>query len=81
MKYKHIIFDLGAVLFDINYQYTTDAFVKLGLTNFDEIYSKQKHHPDMSKVCSIILGGWPGNKALSSYEEKLQTCNPLWRPL
>lgn len=39
---KNIIFDLGAVIIDINYNFTAEAFKKIGITNFDEIYSKKK---------------------------------------
>ncbi|MBL0071804.1 MAG: hypothetical protein IPP34_08310 [Bacteroidetes bacterium] len=39
---KNIIFDLGAVIIDINYNFTAEAFKKIGVTNFDEIYSKKK---------------------------------------
>lgn len=43
---KHIttvIFDLGGVLFDIEYKHTQQAFQKLGaLTDFDKVYSQQK---------------------------------------
>jgi FMN phosphatase YigB (HAD superfamily) len=35
---KNIIFDLGGILLKVNYQKTQDAFVKLGITNFDEYY-------------------------------------------
>ena len=38
-----IIFDLGGVLFDIDYKYTQQAFQKLGaINNFDAVYSQQK---------------------------------------
>ncbi len=39
---KNIIFDLGAVIIDIDYNLTANAFKKLGLQHFDEIYSKKK---------------------------------------
>jgi FMN phosphatase YigB (HAD superfamily) len=42
MPIRNIIFDLGAVLLDIDYNRTADAFKKLGLVNFDAIYSKKK---------------------------------------
>lgn len=41
-NYKALIFDLGAVLLNINYQHTIDAFVALGIKNFDDIFSKAK---------------------------------------
>lgn len=37
---KNIIFDLGGVLLNLNSAATSTAFKKLGLTNFDEIYSQ-----------------------------------------
>ncbi len=40
MNYKAIIFDLGGVLFNINYQLTADAFKALGLKEFDTLYSQ-----------------------------------------
>jgi len=39
-KIKNIIFDLGGVLFDINYRSTVDAYAKIGFLNFDEAYSQ-----------------------------------------
>lgn len=39
---KHIIFDLGNVILDIDYQLTIDAFEKLGVTDFASHFSKQK---------------------------------------
>jgi glucose-1-phosphatase len=38
-----VIFDLGGVLFDIDYKHTQEAFQKLGAINdFNEVYSQQK---------------------------------------
>ena len=39
---KSIIFDFGAVIININYQLTTKAFQKLGVLNFEELFSKAK---------------------------------------
>jgi putative hydrolase of the HAD superfamily len=39
---RNIIFDLGAVIIDIDYNLTSEAFKRLGLLHFDEIYSKAK---------------------------------------
>lgn len=41
-KQEAIIFDLGGVIIDLDYQRTAAEFVKLGLTDFDAIYSKAK---------------------------------------
>lgn len=37
---KNIIFDLGGVLLNINYQSTAKAFEKLGIQNFELLYSQ-----------------------------------------
>jgi len=37
---KNIIFDLGGVLIDIDYQRTEDAFIRLGYDNFHAMYSQ-----------------------------------------
>ena len=39
---KNILFDLGGVLLNINYQLTEDAFIGLGLKNFSEIYTQNR---------------------------------------
>jgi putative hydrolase of the HAD superfamily len=39
---KNIIFDLGGVLLNINYQLTKQAFIKIGLSDFNNVYSKAK---------------------------------------
>ena len=40
-KPKAIIFDLGGVIINLNYNATAHAFKNLGLTDFEEVYSKQ----------------------------------------
>jgi putative hydrolase of the HAD superfamily len=39
---KNIIFDLGGVLLDIDFQKTIDAFKKLGIKNFADMFSQFK---------------------------------------
>ena len=39
---RSVIFDLGGVLFDIDYSYTQKAFIALGAKEFDKLYSQQK---------------------------------------
>lgn len=52
---RNIIFDLGGVLFDINYQNIIDAFRNLGISNFDALYTqlKQDHLFDQLETGSI----------------------------
>lgn len=40
MKIKNIIFDLGGVIYNIDYQLSIDSFVKLGITDFRVKYSQ-----------------------------------------
>jgi|JI10StandDraft_1071094.scaffolds.fasta_scaffold25273_3 glucose-1-phosphatase len=40
--FNAIIFDLGGVIINLEYNRTAQAFIDLGLTNFNEIYSKAK---------------------------------------
>lgn len=37
---KHIIFDLGGVILNINYQLTSQAFKDLGAKDFDQLYNQ-----------------------------------------
>ncbi len=39
-QFQNIIFDLGGVLLNINYQNTIEAFKTLGVKDFDEVYSQ-----------------------------------------
>jgi len=39
---KHIIFDLGGVILNIDYAQTAQAFKQLGFTDFDELYTQFK---------------------------------------
>lgn len=42
MNIQNIIFDLGGVIINIDYQLTINAFKQLGISNFDEVFSKAK---------------------------------------
>ena len=42
MPTKNIIFDLGVVILDVDYNRTASAFKQLGLVDFDAHYSKIK---------------------------------------
>ena len=43
-KYDTLIFDLGGVLLNINYHKTTDEFKKLGVVEFDKLYTQLNQH-------------------------------------
>lgn len=38
--YSAVIFDLGGVILDLDYNKTTQAFIDLGIENFDHLYSQ-----------------------------------------
>src|SRR4051812_7682428 len=42
MQIKNIILDLGGVIFDVSYELAANAFIELGVKNFDELFSKKK---------------------------------------
>ena len=42
---KNIIFDLGGVLINLNYQLTRKAFEDLGVEDFDTFYTQHKANP------------------------------------
>jgi len=42
---KNIIFDLGGVFIDVDYQKTKQAFVELGIANFDNFYHQSFSNP------------------------------------
>lgn len=41
-KIEAVIFDLGGVLINLDYERTSDAFKQLGMTRFDETYSQMQ---------------------------------------
>lgn len=47
---KHIIFDLGGVILNIDYQRTDKAFTDLGVKNFSELYSQFHANPLFEKL-------------------------------
>jgi putative hydrolase of the HAD superfamily len=42
---RHIIFDLGGVLLNIDYHRTEEAFIASGITNFGHLFSQLKQSP------------------------------------
>ncbi|RZM01135.1 MAG: hypothetical protein EOO88_58130, partial [Pedobacter sp.] len=50
MNIKNVIFDFGGVLLNINYQKTQDAFVALGVTNFENFYSQTNADPLFANI-------------------------------
>ncbi|MFZ4057541.1 MAG: HAD family hydrolase [Ferruginibacter sp.] len=48
--FKNIIFDLGGVLLDIDYQATSTAFTQLGVAEFDALFSQFKSNDLFEKL-------------------------------
>jgi putative hydrolase of the HAD superfamily len=44
-KIKNIIFDLGGVFLEVDYFKTQDAFINLGVTHFNQLYTQQHASP------------------------------------
>jgi glucose-1-phosphatase len=42
---KNIIFDLGGIFLDLNYQLTEQAFINLGITNFSSLFTQHHANP------------------------------------
>jgi putative hydrolase of the HAD superfamily len=85
IAYEQIIFDLGGVLIDINYQATEKAFVELGLKDFGEKYS-QLNQNDLfdkfeigeisaqhfiNKILSLCPEGTSPNKIVAAWNAML----------
>lgn len=44
LHFKAIIFDLGGVILNINYENTINEFKKIGITNFDALYTQAQQN-------------------------------------
>ena len=71
-KCKAIIFDLGAVILNINYQKTIDEFTKLGIKNSATFYSK-KVQTDLFN--QIETGMISGNEFLKGLQKETNNAN------
>lgn len=58
MQIRNIIFDLGGVLLNIDFNKTSAAFTALGIKNFDDYFTQFHADPLFKK---LELGGIPGN--------------------
>ena len=63
---RNIIFDLGGVILNINYYKTEKAFINLGITNFDQLYTQ--FHAD-----SFFKDFEMGKVSPDEFVKKLQT--------
>ena len=67
---RHIIFDLGGVLLNIDYSLTETAFIDLGISNFPELYSQMQQTPLFD---NFETGKIPREKFI----EELQKLSPV----
>jgi putative hydrolase of the HAD superfamily len=73
LKNKHfeaIIFYFGAVIIDINYHKTRDAFENQGIKNFDELFSKAKQN-------SLFDNFEKGNLSENQFRDELRALSGI----
>ena len=71
-KYKAIIFDLGAVILNINYQNTIDEFTKLGVKNAATFYSKKVQTNLFNQIETGIISS---NEFLKALQKETNNAN------
>lgn len=81
---KNIIFDLGGVILNIDYQLTIQGFQKLGIENFEEIFSqfKQSQLSDDFETGQISENEfYQGIKTISGIEFTFEEFKFAWNAL
>ena len=81
---KNIIFDLGGVILNIDYQLTVEAFKKLGIDDFEEIFSqyKQSNLSDDFETGRITeLEFYEGIKTISGKDFTFEEYKNAWNAL
>ena len=71
-KCKAIIFDLGAVILNINYQNTIDEFTKLGVTNAATFYSKKVQTNLFNQIETGMISS---NEFLTALQKETKNAN------
>jgi len=71
-KCKAIIFDLGAVILNINYQNTIDEFTKLGVNNATTFYSKKVQTNLFNQIETGMISS---NEFLKALQKKTKNAN------
>jgi glucose-1-phosphatase len=67
---RHIIFDLGGVLLNIDYNLTEKAFIELGIVDFAQLYSQLKQTP--------LFDTWEvGKMSRQEFISELQKVSPV----
>ena len=70
---KNIIFDLGGVILNIDYDQTVNAFKKIGVINFDEIYSQAKQGQVFDKLETGALAAEEFRNYMKEFVPALQS--------
>ncbi len=84
MTIKNIIFDLGGVLLNIDYQLTINAFKELGVNGVDNIFTQSKHTHllDRMDTGSVSLDGFRGEiRAVSGLELSDADIDKAWNAM
>ncbi len=68
---KHIIFDLGGVLINLDYQRTADAFKEAGFENFNEIYSQLQQESLFDDLETGRIGADEFVKGIQRYSDTI----------
>ena len=67
---RNIIFDLGRVILNIDYQKTAAAFRQIGLTNFDELYSQMRQSTLFDRLEVGEIGSREFEEELNRYASR-----------
>ncbi|MDB9931827.1 HAD family phosphatase [Flavobacteriales bacterium] len=81
---KNIIFDLGGVILNIDYQLTVEAFKKLGIDDFEEIFSQYKQSTlsdDFETGRITELEFYEGIKTISGKDFTFEEYKNAWNAL
>lgn len=68
--FKHIIFDLGGVILNINPALAKAGFEKLGIPNIEECYSKLKHNSVFKRLETGSIDEHTFYQTIKSYTKK-----------
>jgi glucose-1-phosphatase len=74
---KNIIFDLGAVLIDIDYKKTEQAFIKLGYDNFETMYTQYTANPIFQQLEKGEISNEYFYETISSLNKNTVTANEI----
>ncbi|MGB0522764.1 MAG: HAD family hydrolase [Flammeovirgaceae bacterium] len=83
-QYKNIIFDLGGVIINLDYQATTNAFTKLCGRDMSEVYSQKRQDPIFDDIETGKISPHEfreGLKQLFNFEASHDQIDAVWNAL